>query len=53
MNGIPANQIDWTHMNGHCIAQARAKGFTPDMVRDAVERPYKITEVRRDRKSVV
>ena len=47
MRGIPANQIDWQHMNGHCIAQAKAKGFTPAQIRDAVENPYKITEVRR------
>lgn len=47
MKGIAAHLIDWKHMNGHCIAQARAKGFTPDQIRDAVENPYKITEVRR------
>lgn len=47
MKGIPANQIDWRHMNGHCIAQAKAKGFTPAQIRDAVENPYKITDVRR------
>lgn len=31
----------------HFLAQARAKGFTAEQIREAIERPYKITPVTR------
>lgn len=31
----------------HFISQFRAKGFTTAQVKDAIEQPYKVTDVRR------
>ncbi|KQP62979.1 hypothetical protein [Nocardioides sp. Leaf285] len=31
----------------HLIAQAKAKGITPSQIREALERPYKVTDVTR------
>lgn len=31
----------------HFIDQAKAKGFTPEQIRGAIEQPYKVTDVSR------
>lgn len=31
----------------HFLAQARAKGFTAEQIAEAIERPYKVTDVTR------
>lgn len=36
-----------TTFEPHFIRQAREKGFTAEQIAEAIERPYKITDVRR------
>lgn len=38
------HNVDFTP---HFIKQVRTKGFTAEQIQEAIERPYKITDVRR------
>lgn len=42
--GVPAKSLK---LSAHAKAQARSKGFTAAQLVEAVERPYKVTDVTR------